>query len=140
MYLRFEKAFDVMYDCLENYNAIQEVDKVEKRLYGQTEPPTSRRNMSTMKFKTNFRKFTIKNLYEVIIDSKTPNEMVINIKRKIHHSDHKEPFAKYCAAVYYTYMVTDNSSLNMLLKLIEYYINETNDIKLKNKILIHLTE
>ncbi|XP_050522215.1 uncharacterized protein LOC126894911 [Daktulosphaira vitifoliae] len=132
LYLRFEKAFDVMYDCLENYNSIKDVDENYRIRYGITEPFTCRRNMSTYESKKRYYKSTMENLYDVIIEAKTPNEIVNDLKNSIHSRYYEEPFAKYCAAVYYTYMVTYNSTLNEILNLVGDFMKNTNNITLED--------
>ncbi|XP_050522259.1 uncharacterized protein LOC126894923 [Daktulosphaira vitifoliae] len=105
MVLRFNTAVNILYDCLKHYNCLN--ISMDEILWGYTN-----RNPNYRIDEPNLFYSTVGLLDEINSGYMTPNEFVSIIENYVHGPDHNKPYANYCSATYYTYLITENSILN----------------------------
>ncbi|XP_050522240.1 uncharacterized protein LOC126894920 isoform X7 [Daktulosphaira vitifoliae] len=106
--LRFDTAFNILHDCLHKYNC-SKISK-EDLLWGFfNRDPNSRNDEPDLKSSTH-------QLLEIVVHNNSPNYFVNTIKNYIYGPNCKIPFAGYCAAAYYTYLITESPNLNNIFK------------------------
>ncbi|XP_050522269.1 uncharacterized protein LOC126894933 [Daktulosphaira vitifoliae] len=135
IYLRLVKGNQIMNDCLQHYGFLKpcvwDEDKTKGYYSNREYSPPSHSDIKRRKIESDqyFRKYTVELLNDVISGTHTPNFMVKKLMYKVPESYHDQPFAKYCVAAYYTYLVTDDPILDQILQLVEKFITETNNVK-----------
>ncbi|XP_050522236.1 uncharacterized protein LOC126894920 isoform X3 [Daktulosphaira vitifoliae] len=101
MELKYDTAFNILKDCIKKYicfnNSVEDLHRGNDNIF---------LDIDTDEYEPNFKRATHDTLEKVFYRNILPNQFLKNITKYIHGTNYKIPFATYCTAAYYTYLIT----------------------------------
>ncbi|XP_050547323.1 uncharacterized protein LOC126909006 [Daktulosphaira vitifoliae] len=95
--MRFNPAYEILQECIKKYSLVGN-DTTDLDCYSKD--PSGE----------NFHDFTIRHIFDIVSGEDKPDFCISYFKNYIFNDN--VPFSRYCCAVYYTYLVLDDSTLN----------------------------